>query len=65
MKWKDSILWKNKKRIRQGKDILVPMYTAQEAIDSLEVFRPVNYDEIVDIDENIKIILLGDGKGIW
>ena len=47
--------WKNKKRIRQGKDPLVPMYTAQEAIDSLEVFSPVEYDEIIDIDENIKV----------
>ena len=47
--------WKNKKRIRQGKEPLVPMYTAQDAIDSLEVFRPVSYDEIVDVDENIKV----------
>ena len=47
--------WKNKKRIRQGKEPYVPMYTAGDAIDSLEVFRPVKYDEIVDIDENIKV----------
>ena len=47
--------WKNKKRIRQGKEPYIPMYTAQDAIDSLEIFRPVNYDEIVDIDENIEV----------
>ena len=47
--------WKNKKRIRQGKEPYVPMYTAQDAIDSLEVFRPVAYDEIVEVDENIKV----------
>ena len=47
--------WKNKKRVRQGKNPEEPMYTAQEAIDSLEIFRPVKYDEIIDIDENIKI----------
>ena len=47
--------WKNKKRVRQGKNTEEPMYTAQEAIDSLEIFRPVKYDEIIDIDENIKI----------
>ena len=47
--------WKNKKRVRQGKEPFTPMYTAQDAIDSLEVFRPVNYDEIIDIDENIKV----------
>ena len=47
--------WKNKKRIRQGKEPYIPMYTAQDAIDSLEVFRPVKYDEIIDVDENIKV----------
>ncbi len=47
--------WKNKKRARQGKKTLEPMYTAQDAIDSLEIFKPVQYDEIVEIDENIKV----------
>ena len=47
--------WKNRKRIRQGKEPYIPMYTAQDAIDSLEVFRTVAYDEIVDINENIKV----------
>ena len=47
--------WKNKKRIRQGKEPYIPMYTAQDALDSLEVFKPVKYDEIVEIDENIKV----------
>jgi len=47
--------WKNKKRIRQGKEPYTPMYTAQDALDSLEIFRPVCYDEIVEIDENIKV----------
>ena len=47
--------WKNRKRIRQGKEPYIPLYTAQDAIDCLEVFKPVAYDEIVDIDENIKV----------
>ena len=47
--------WKNKKRLRQGKEPYIPMYTAQDAIDSLEVFKPVAYDEIVEIDDNIKV----------
>ena len=37
------------------KDPIPPMYTAQDAIDTLEIFRPVKYDEIIDIDEHIKI----------
>ena len=47
--------WKNKKRVRQGKKALDPMYTAQEAIDSLEIFTPVKYDQIIEIDPNISL----------
>ena len=47
--------WKNKKRIRKGEKILPPIYTAEEAAKSLEIFKPINYDEIIDIDENIHV----------
>ncbi len=47
--------WKNKKRIRKGKEPIPPMYTAEEAAKCLEVFRPVKYDEIIEIDENIHV----------
>ncbi len=46
--------WKNKKRLRQGKEPLEPMYTADDAVKSCELLYRVKYDEIVDIDENIK-----------
>ena len=48
-------VWKNKKRARTGKQELPPLYTAQDAIDCLKLFKPANYDEIIDIDENISI----------
>lgn len=44
---------KNKKRKRNGKEPVEPLYTAQDAIESIEVFKPVEYDEIVQIDSNI------------
>ena len=50
-----EIEWKNKKRIRKGLDPISPMYTARDAIDSLEIFKPVKYDEIIDIDNNIHV----------
>ena len=50
-----EIEWKNRKRIREGKEPLPPLYTAQDAIDSLVLFKPISYDEIIDIDENIKL----------
>ena len=46
--------WKNKKRERKGEKPIPPIYTAEDAAKSLEIFRPVQYNEIVDIDENIK-----------
>lgn len=50
-----EIEWKNRKRIRKGLDPIPPLYTAEEALKCLEVFCPVKYDEIIDIDENIHV----------
>ena len=47
--------WKNKKRKRKGQKTLPPLYTAEDAVRSLEIFKPVKYDEIIDIDENIHV----------
>ena len=47
--------WKNKKRIRSGKPALPPLYTAEDAIKCLEIFKPVKYDEIIELDENINV----------
>lgn len=50
-----EIEWKNRKRKREGKQELPPLYTAEQAAKSVELFKPVSYDEIIDIDENIKV----------
>ena len=47
--------WKNKKLLREGKMPEQPMYTAEEALQSLEIFKTIPYDQIIDIDENIKV----------
>ena len=47
--------WKNRKRKRKGQKVMEPMYTAEIAQDCLEIFRPVKYDEIIEIDENIHV----------
>lgn len=48
-------VWKNKKLMRNGKEPVPPMYTAQDALDCLEIFRPVKYDDIIDISDSIKV----------
>jgi metallo-beta-lactamase family protein len=50
-----EIEWKNRKRMRESKDPLPPLYTAEDAYKCLEIFSPVQYDEIVDIDDNISV----------
>ena len=50
-----EIEWKNRKRVRKGLDPQPPLYTAQEAMECLEVFEPVKYDEIIDISDNIHV----------
>ena len=47
--------WKNKKRKRKGQKAITPLYTPEEATRCLEIFKPVKYDEIIEIDENIHV----------
>ena len=47
--------WKNRKRKRKGEAEIPPLYTAQEAAKSLEIFEPVQYDEIIEITPEIHI----------
>ena len=50
-----EIEWKNRKRTRKGLDPQPPLYTAEDAIKCIEIFKPIKYDEIIDIDENIHV----------
>ncbi len=48
-------VWKNKKRLRKGLEELPPMYTAEDALRSLEIFEPVEYDQLIEITPEITI----------
>ena len=45
----------NKKRIREWLDPFPPLYTAEDAFKCLEIFSPVDYDDIVEVDDNISV----------
>lgn len=47
--------WKNRKRMRKGLESRPPLYTAQDAINCLEIFKPVKYDEIVELSPDIHV----------
>ncbi len=50
-----EIEWLNRKRRREGKHELPPLYTYNDAIDSLALFERVQYDEVFQIDSNIRV----------
>ena len=50
-----EIEWKNRKRLRKGEKALPPLYTAEDAARSIEIFTPVQYDQLIEIDENIHV----------
>ena len=47
--------WKNKKRLRKGEKEVPPIYTAEDAAKSLEIFEPVQYDQIIEITPDIHV----------
>lgn len=48
-----EVEWKNRKRQREGKLSVPPLYTAEDAEKCLELFESIPYNELVEIDENI------------
>ena len=50
-----EIEWLNRKRRREGKHPLPPLYTYNDAIDSLALFERVQYDEMFQIDHDIRV----------
>lgn len=47
--------WKNRKRIRRGEEKLVPIYDAETAAKSLELFKGEPYNQIIELDDDIHV----------
>jgi metallo-beta-lactamase family protein len=50
-----DVLWKNKKRLRKGKKPLEPLYSVEDAYASLKHFKGVEYGDMTQIGENVRI----------
>lgn len=50
-----EVEWKNRKRMREGKSELKPLYTAEEAIKSTEILKPIKYNDIIDVAKDITV----------
>ncbi|BAF60014.1 MAG: MBL fold metallo-hydrolase [Pelotomaculum sp.] len=52
---------KNRKNRRAGRPLIEPIYTVDEAYESLAYFRPVGYDEVIQIAPGIRARFLDAG----
>lgn len=48
--------WKNRKAERAGKPMVEPLYTVRDAEDSLKFVTPVLYDQLIELNEQMKIV---------
>ena len=47
--------WKNRKAERTGRALTEPLYTYNDAVDSLKYVKPVLYDQLIELNEEMKI----------
>jgi len=56
-----EVEWLNKKRERADKHLIKPLYTAQDAIDCLKLFKKVKYDQEIKIGDDVRLIFRDAG----
>lgn len=56
-----EIEWKNRKRMRAGREPVEPLYTHLQAQESLKLFRSVAYDELIQLTDTIKVRFKNSG----
>lgn len=47
--------WNNRKRLRAGKPAVEPLYTMQDALDSLALFKSCSYTETIRVKDEVKV----------
>ena len=48
-------VWDNKKALRAGMPLVEPLFTVDDATESLQYLSPVLYDQMIDINPDIKL----------
>lgn len=48
--------WKNRKAERAGKPTVKPLYTYDDAVESLKYIKPVLYDQLVELNDDMKLV---------
>lgn len=52
---------KNRKNARRGEPLLEPIYTAQDAQNCLALFKDLDYEEVAELADNLRVRLLDAG----
>jgi metallo-beta-lactamase family protein len=47
--------WANRKRLRAGKAPVDPLYTFQDAVDCLSLFKSISYQEVSKLNEEVRV----------
>lgn len=53
--------WENRKRLRQGKPLIKPLYTAKDAAEAMQYIQKISYNVLENIDENLSLNLKDAG----
>jgi metallo-beta-lactamase family protein len=53
--------WKTEKALRKGEEPILPLYTQEDAKNSLNFFKPVLYEQFEEIDENLTVRFVDAG----
>lgn len=48
--------WQNRKNTRAGRPLVEPLYTFNDAVDTLNYVTPVLYNQLVDLNDDMKIV---------
>lgn len=48
--------WKNRKNERAGRAFVEPLYTFNDAVESLKFVKPVLYDQLIELNDEMKIV---------
>ena len=44
-----------RKNLREGKETVEPLYTAEDVENTMKLFRPCNYAQMIEVDEGISV----------
>lgn len=48
--------WKNRKNERAGRPLVEPLYTCNDAMESLKFVKPVLYDELMELNSEMRLV---------